>query len=126
VQYGSVGEGQQMSPAGQAAPLHTTPPLPELAPEALPELGAPEEFPVPGAPEVGAPEEVPALAVPEELPALDVPELPVPDELPELELSRPASSAPNSNEPLLQPLAATSAPKRIVPADRADVMRFMK
>jgi hypothetical protein len=120
-----------MSPAVQCTPLQTTPPVPELAPDVLPEPGAPEELPVTAAPEPPAPDEVPALAVPEELPALAVPEVPDPDELSELELSKPdpvlaSSSAPNTNGPPLQPFAAANAPKTIVPAERADSMRFMK
>ena len=104
-----------------------------MPPELVPALDPLPGFPDPPAlpePEPGAPEEVPALTVPEELPVLDIPEVPEPEELPEIELPEsdpvPASSAPNTNEPLLQPFAAANAPKRIVPADRAESMRFMK
>ncbi len=104
-------------------PLPGCPDPPALPEPGLPEAGAPEKLP-----ELGAPDVLPVPAVPEELPALDVPELPEPGELPEFELAEPvpASSEPNTKSPLLQPFAAANAPKRIVPADRADSMRFMK
>jgi hypothetical protein len=124
---------QQRSACEQHWPVQVTPahwvPTPELAPALEPVPGCPDAPPLPE-PGPGAPEEVPALTVPEELPALDVPEVPEPDELPEIELSKsdpePASSVPNTNGPLLQPFAAANAPKKIIPAERTDNMRFMK
>ena len=104
VQYTSK-PGQHSSLDPQVFPLHSRPPLPELAPELgapeeLPECGAPELLPEPGTPddvpeptepdelpEAEAPEEVPELMDPEELPEPaapeEVPELTVPEELPE-------------------------------------------
>jgi hypothetical protein len=132
---------QQRSACEQHRPVQVVVPhwvpTPELAPalEPLPGCPDPPALPEPGLPEVGAPElgapdAVPVPADPEELPALDAPELPEPEELPETELPEPdpvpASSAPNTKSALLQPFAATNAPKRIVPADKADRMRFMK